>query len=116
MNGTFGPSIIQGWLDQVEAMDKWVALFFADPLAVSDPLSVEVIGASYARLQPAWTRSSLGALTLAEEFVFRALTPGTSVAAMALMQGPFGNKVIARELISPVHSYPEGGTFRVDVN
>ena len=115
MDGCWGPSIVQGWLDEIEAMDKWIALFFSDPLTVSDPLSVEVLGASYARVQPGWNRTAPHALTLADEFVFQALAPATNVAAMAVMDGAFGGTLIARELISPVRSYPTGGAFRVDV-
>jgi hypothetical protein len=113
-NGQWGPEIVSDWIDQVAAMQKWVALFFADPLTVSDPLSVEVIGPSYARLDPAWVRSSPYALTLDEGFVFRALAPGTSVAAIALMAGAFSSTVIARQLIDPVRSFPTGGSFPVD--
>lgn len=116
MDGRWGPSIVQGWLDQVEAMDKWVGLFFADPLSVADPMSVEVIGPSYARLQPAWTRSTSWALTMSSPALFRSLAPGTNVAAIALMEGAFGNVVIARELVSPVVSYPTGGTFQIDAD
>jgi hypothetical protein len=46
-SGRWSPSIIQGWINEVAAMPKWVALFFADPIGV-DPSSVEVLGPSYA--------------------------------------------------------------------
>lgn len=115
-NGQWGPDVVQGWIDQVAAMDKWIGLFFADPLTVSDPISVEVIGPSYARLQPPWARSSPYALSLDDGFVFRALAPGTNVAAIAVLAGPFSNVVIARELVDPVRSYPTGGAFQVDAN
>lgn len=115
MDGRWGPDVVEQWIDIVEAMDKWVGVFFSDPLA-SDPSSVEVIGASYARIQPAWSRTSAYSLTMTEEAIFRALAPGTNIAAMALMNGAFSNTLIARELVSPVRSFPAGGTFKVDAN
>jgi hypothetical protein len=114
MDGRWSPSIIEGWINEIEAMPKWIGVFFADPIAV-DPSSVEVLGPSYARLDSAWVRSSAYSLTLNEDSVFRALAPGTLIAAMGLMDGPFSNGLIARELVTPVRSYPTGGTFIVDV-
>ena len=116
MDGRWGLSIVEGWLDQVEALDLWVGLFFADPMSVSDPLSVEVIGPAYARQHPAWTRSSPYALTMTDETVFRALPPGTNVVAAAVMAGSTSSLLVARELVSPVRTYPTGGTYRIDAN
>lgn len=112
-DGRWSPATIQGWIDQVAASPKWVALFFADPIAVN-PTSVEILGPSYARLDPAWTRSSPYSLTLAEGFNFRALAPGTSVVAMGVMSGAFNNVLICRELVAPQRSYPSGGTYSLD--
>jgi hypothetical protein len=112
-DGRWSPAIVQGWIDQVAAMPKWMALFFADPIAVN-PSSVEILGPSYARIDSAWTRSSPYSLTLNEGTNFRALAPGTSVAAIGVMSGAFNNVLIARELVLPVRSYPSGGTFSLD--
>ena len=113
MDGRFAPWLIQQWIDEVEAMDKWCALFFGDPLT-NDPASVEVIGGAYARVQPAWDRSSPYSLTLAEEAVWRALAPGTTVSYVGLMQGAFSNVLIARERLATPRSYPAGGTLPLE--
>ncbi|HEY5787515.1 MAG TPA: hypothetical protein VIT65_22345 [Microlunatus sp.] len=113
-DGRWSPSIIEGWVDEVEALEKWVAVFFSDPIGV-DPSSVEVLGPAYARLDPLWVRSSAYSLTLDEDAVFRALAPGTSIAAMGVMTGPFSNVLVCREMVVPIRSYPTGGTFAVDV-
>lgn len=112
-DGRWSPSVVEGWIDQIEALDKWCALFFADPLT-ADPASVEVIGGMYARIDPVWERSSAYSLTLNEEAVFRALAPGTLVMAIGAMVGAFSDTLIARELIVPVHTYPTGGTFALN--
>lgn len=113
MDGRWSPQMIELWIDQVEALDKWVALFFSDPLA-ADPLTVEVVGGMYAREQPLWSRSSPYALTLDEEAVFRSLAPGTSITAIGLMTDAFSGLLTCRDLLATPRSYPAGGTFRLD--
>jgi hypothetical protein len=112
-DGRWSPATVKTWIDSVDVLSKWVALFFNDPFTGS-PTSMEVLGAGYARQNPAWTRSSPYSLTLAEGFVFRALVPGTTVRAIGLMTGSLNNSIICRELVTPVRSYPAGGSFSLD--
>jgi hypothetical protein len=109
--------LIEGWIDDVEAMDKWVALFSSDPSAASDPLAVEIIGGAYVRVGAVWTRTGPNALTMTSAAVFRALAPGTSIAAAGVMTAATNGDLLFSDLLYDVDGnptiehYPSGGTY-----
>lgn len=113
MDGRFAPSVIEAWMDEMDARDKWMALFASDPY-LGDPLAAEIIGATYARQHPLWTRSSVAALTLTDGVLFQALAPGTVIAAIGAFDSAFNGTLLFRDLLTTPRAYPTGGTFRLD--
>lgn len=106
--------ILEGWMDEIEAMEKWMAAFFADPHGLSSPASVEVSGDVYARQETLWTRTGPTVLTLASTVRFRNLPPGAVVGAVGPFDDPFGGLLVCSALVAPEPiSYPAGGTYTV---
>lgn len=100
------------WTDQVEAIDKWMAIFSANPEGLALPATVEVSGEVYARQQSLWTRTGPTVLTLAESVRWRNLPPGSVVAAVGGFDDPFDGLLVFSELVLPEPvSYPSGGTY-----
>jgi hypothetical protein len=115
--GSFSISVIERWMDEVEDLDKQMALFSADPWAVADPVTVEVIGGTYARQDSLWLRTDVRAITLDAALVWRSLVPGTVVAAVGAFDDPFAGTLLFRSVLldeagNPApRSFPSGGTF-----
>ena len=110
MNGRFAPSVIEGWMDEVDSASKWMALFANDPLA-GDPLAAEIIGGTYARQLGVWARTSPGALTLDAGLLWRSLVPGTVVYAVGAFDAAFNGNLLFRDMLVLPKTYPTGGTF-----
>jgi len=108
--GRFAPWVVKGWMDDVEAIDKYLALFADDPLA-GDPLAAEIVGGIYARQLSSWTRSSDYALTLAAGVLWRSLVPGTVVRAVGAFDAAFNGNLLFRTLLVTPVEYPSGGTY-----
>lgn len=117
--GSFSIGVIEGWMDWVEDQPKWMALFSADPWGVADPVTVEVIGGTYARQDSLWLRNDVRSIILDAALVWRSLVPGTVVAGIGAFDDPFTGSLLFRSMILDVDgnpdpvSYPSGGTHTV---
>ena len=115
--GSFSVDLIETWMDGVQDAEKHMALFSADPFAVADPATVEVIGGTYARQDSLWLRNDVRALTLDEAVVWRSLVPGTVAAAVGAFDDPFAGSLLFRSLLLDEDGNPDpkvftvGGTF-----
>jgi hypothetical protein len=114
--GSFSLAVIERWMDEIEDAPKHMALFSADPWAVADPTTVEVIGGTYARQDSLWLRSDVRAITLDAGVVWRSLVPGTVVAAVGAFDDPFAGELLFRSMLldedgnPQPRAYPSGGT------
>lgn len=108
----------QGWMDDIEATPKWMAIFSSDPDGLLMPETVEVSGEVYSRQDSIWLRTGAVVLTLNEASIWRNLPPGSVVAAVGAFDDPFAGELVFSEPIrdpdtgdpTPI-SYPSGGTF-----
>lgn len=109
------PDLLSGWIDELEALEHWAALFSSDPLGVGSPSSVEIAGDVYARQDAIglFTRTGTTSLTLSSALVFRGLEPGVTVAAVGFFDSAFGTTGFLHRSMVPggAKSYPAGGTF-----
>jgi hypothetical protein len=109
---SFSIELLTTWMDQLDSTDKFMALFSADPLAVSDPSSVEIIGVTYARQDSTWNRVSPTRLTLAAAVVWRSLPPGAVVAAVGGFNDAFAaTGFLFRDMLPTPITYPSGGSY-----
>lgn len=102
------------WIDDLEGHEHFGALFFSDPFGVGEPATVEITGGVYSRQEATglWTRSSPTAITLNTAVVWRALTPGTTVAAVGFMDSAFGTTgLLHRAMLPEPDHFPAGGTW-----
>lgn len=114
-DGRFSPTLLETMFDtHVWSAEKWITGYFADPYTVSDHLTVEVVGGAFARINPAWARTTAYTMTLDEDGQLRALPPGTTLVAIGLCDAPFNGNLIERELLPSPISYPSGGTFPIE--
>lgn len=117
--GSFSLSVVETWMDDIEDRPKHMALFSADPWGVADPVTVELVGGTYARQDSLWLRTDIRAITLDAALVWRSLVPGTVVAAVGGFDDPFAGTLLFRSMITDVAgnpapvSYPSGGTHTV---
>lgn len=109
--GRFSSVITGGWMDDIAAMDKWMALVSADPESVGDPLTVEIIGGVYARQEAEWERTGPRSLLLDSGLVWRSLVPGTVVAGVACFDAEFNGELIASDLLDEPLVLTAGGNF-----
>ena len=108
--GRFGPYLVKQWMDDVEAADKYLALFASDPL-IGSPYAAEIVGGIYARELSEWTRTSDYSMTLAAGIVWRSLVPGTVVRAVGAFDAAFNGNLLFRTLLDTAIEYPAGGTY-----
>lgn len=106
--GRFSTYKTTGWMNQVEADTKWLTLVSADPLAVSDPLTVEL---TTTRIQGTWFRTSASSLTLTSPLVFPGLLGGAHVAGVAGFDLAVNGNMLFAGLLSVAVDFPDGGTF-----
>lgn len=109
-NGRFAPYLVRGWMDEVEAKDKYLALFATDPL-IGNPYAAEIVGGIYSRQLSLWTRTSDFAMTLSEGVLWRSLVPGTVVRAVGAFDAAFNGNLLFRSLFNEAVEYPAGGTY-----
>lgn len=106
--GRFSSYQSQLWMDEVEAKEKWLTVVSADPLAVSNPLTVELITT---RILGVWVRSSTYAMTLTIPLVFPDLPSGAHVAGVAGFDAPVNGHLLFSDLLDTPVDFPEGGTY-----
>lgn len=104
-------TIRQQRMDAIAALDISMALFSADPMGVSSPATVEVVGQTYARQDSVWTRTGPTTLTLAQPCIWRSLPPGAVVAAVGAFDDPFQGVLLFADLLTPQAEFPSGGTY-----
>lgn len=106
--GRFSTYRVTAWMDEVYAENKWMTLVNADPLAVSDPLTVEL---TTTRIEGAWVRTSATSITLTSPLVFPGLLPGAHVAGVAGFDAEVNGNLTFADLLDTAVDYPDGGTF-----
>lgn len=100
------------WMDEIEALEIWMALFSADPEGSPDPALLEIESGVYTRQESLWTRTDATHLTLASGLVWRNLPPGAIVAAVGGFDDAFTGDYLFSGLVLPDPvSYPAGGTY-----
>ena len=104
-------SKLQTWVDEIEALDIWMAAFSADPEGAGDPALLEIIGGTYVRQTSAWTRTSALTLTLASPVIFSGIPPGGVIAAIGGFDDAFAGTFLFSDLLPDPESYPSGGTY-----
>lgn len=110
-DGRVSPYLVTSWMDDLEARVHYLALMSADPYGVSDPLTVEVLGALYARKAPAYVRTAYNLLVLDTAVVWNNLAPGTQVAAVAGFNAAFNGNMLYADVLDVPINYPVGGTY-----
>jgi hypothetical protein len=111
---TFAVDLREAWMDDIEAVAKWMTLFSADPDGLAIPTTVEISGDVFARQESLWTRTGPATLTLAEVVRFRNLPPGTVIAAVGAFDGPLSGTIVFSDPVAPEPlEYPSGGTFTI---
>ena len=117
--GSFGISVIERWMDEVDDATKHMALFSSDPWMVADPTTVEVIGGTYSRQDSLWLRTDVRAITLDAGLVWRSLVPGTVIAAVGAFDDAFGDNLLFRSMLLDENGDPDprvftsGGTYTI---
>jgi hypothetical protein len=117
--GSFSIGVIERWMDEVDDAEKHMALFSADPWAVADPTTVEVIGGTYSRQESLWLRNDVRSITLDSGLVWRSLVPGTAVAAVGAFDSAFGDVLLFRSMLLDEEGdpapriFPSGGTYAI---
>lgn len=86
------------WLAQLAAGSPYMALMTADPYAVSDPLTVELVGS--VRAPVAWLQQSRY-LVPAYDLVFTAVPTGVTVLALAGFSASFNGNMAWAMLVTP---------------
>lgn len=115
--GSFSIGVIEEWMDGIDDAEKFMALFSADPWAVADPTTVEVIGGTYSRQESLWLRNDVRSITLDAGLVWRSLVPGTAIAAVGAFDDAFGDRLLFRSMLLDEDGnpdpkiFPSGGTY-----
>jgi hypothetical protein len=113
--GRFSLYVTAGWMDtmwaRAQADDIWLALVSADPLAVSDPMTVEVVGEALAREQSDWEHTTPTMMTLLNSVLFTGLPPGAHVAGVAGFDAPFNGHLLFSDLLDSPVDFPSGGSY-----
>ena len=106
--GRFSDTLTTSWMDDVAARDKWLTLVFADPLAVSNPLTVEL---SDVRTQGTWVRTSNSLLTLSLPLIWSGLLAGAHVAGVAGFDAQVNGLLLFADLLDVPVDFPDGGAY-----
>ena len=100
MNGRFSSYQTARWMDSMANRTLYLSLFTADPYAVSNPLTVELIGTSVVRQPTSWLRTSPYSIELEHDVYFRAIPPETSVVAIGAFDAEVNGNLLFRDLMS----------------
>lgn len=113
MPGQFGDYMVAALMSLISQSTSasWMAAFFADPQK-ADPRAVEVVGGSYARQKPTFTRTDPKALTLAADISFT-LQPGTTVVAIGAFDSSVNGNFLYSDLLSTPRVFTTGGVYTV---
>ena len=106
--GRFSAYKVTTWMDTVVSDPKWMTLVSADPLGVSDPLTVEL---TTTRIQGAWSRTSNNSLTLTSALTWTGLLSGAHIAGVAGFDGQVNGNLLFSDLLQAPIDLPEGGSF-----
>ena len=116
--GRLGLYQVNAWMTALAATALFATVFTSDPNAASDPLSVEVLGSGYNRVQASFSRTGPGLITLDTVLVIPAIPPGATGVWVGFMDAAANGHLIASDLIrdpltgiATPRSYPAGGTF-----
>lgn len=90
----------------------WLALMRQDPFTTSDPLTVEIIGATYVRDQVEWTLTGR-TLRNSQPLNWGSLAAGTQVAAIAGFDAATNGRMLFSAPVSPIQSFPSGGVLTI---
>lgn len=108
-NGHISDYQAQHWLDVLSSVGLWYAAMSADPTVVGDPLAVEVVGGSYARVEGVFVRS--GRSMLSDTPMVIVVPGGSTVTGIALFDAAFnGNMRAYSPLPEGPQSFQSGGT------
>lgn len=120
MKGRFSKYQTSAWMDDLASRSLYMALFTQDPYAVTNPLSVELVGTSINRQPSEWKRTSSFSLELNNDVFFAAIPPETSLVAIGAFDAPINGNLIFRDLIDAAGNgrgeplyLPTGGTFGI---
>lgn len=121
MNGRFSKYQTARWMDTLASRTLYMALFTSDPYAVSNPLTVELLGTSITRQPSTWERTSPYSLELRNDIFFYAIPSETSIVAIGAFDAAINGNLIFRDLMSsdgkrsnPIY-YATGGTYGIAV-
>jgi hypothetical protein len=82
---TFAVDLREAWMDDIEAVAKWMTLFSADPDGLAIPTTVEISGDVFARQE-----------------------------SLCAFDGPFSGTIVFSDPVAPEPlEYPSGGTFTI---
>lgn len=107
-------ALLEQWTDDLQDRPHWGTLFSADPYTVSEPATVELAGATFARQDGSgmFTRSSTTTLTVTTAVIFRGLEPGAVVAAVGFFDDAFASTLLLHRAMLPAPvDFPSGGTW-----
>lgn len=106
--GRFSTYRVTAWINEVYAEAKWMTCVSADPLAVADPLTVEL---TTTRQQGTWVRTSASSITLTSALLFPGLPAGAHVAGVAAFDVAVNGNLLFSDLLVVEVDFPNGGTF-----
>lgn len=115
-DGAWSDYQIEQWLDGIEAETLWMALFFDDPYAVADPLTVELTGGGYARQQMTLARPSARLLRVSNPLTWTGLSPGAQVLATGAFDAAANGNLRVRVLEETPLVIGQAGTLTIAAN
>lgn len=115
-SGGFSSWQVSQWIDALLAQDLWVGAVSADPRGLSDPFSVEILGDSYERQQPALLNGNGNSIVVNDTLTFLGIAPETPIAGVILTNNDTNGNFIACALLDDPITLTVGGAWVVDAD
>jgi hypothetical protein len=110
--GRFAPAVTQGWLAEMLAKQHYGALMVGDPFITSDPLAVELLGASYRR--PKIIFEQVGQLLRnTNSFNWLGIPPQSRIVGAAGFDAPYNGSIIWYFPLDTPLDFAIGGSWAI---
>lgn len=112
-DGRFSAWQLDQWMTGLFSATHYIALFSSSPF-IANPLTVELVGGSYARQLAAFTRTNTYAMTLAADVFHRSLAPGVNIVAIGAFGSAINGNMLWGQLLDVPKAFPTGGTYQIE--
>lgn len=100
---------------QLTDIPVWWGLFYDNPLVVTDPTTVEILGGTYERPEHTvpgdWDAFGLTGLVNSIDVEFLNIPPGNSIHAVGLWDDDTGGKLLGADVLDDPVNFPDGGSW-----